>query len=301
MAHGMTYNDTVLFLSLVYSCADVVMEWGTFSTCSRPIHMWLVTSYCSVLIFRLAHVTGTLAAAAASGAAGQAGGEGRADAVGDFLLDLRQKGLMPRAAAAFIWAVALPGFTVWTVLGTWWLWTITQETPQCMPSETHFWFSALWLALCYAWIVIHTALGVAAWILERRVRRAEVELRELEDDDVRSRWGQVSQISSYTALAGAAGPSAGEGLSPAAIKALPAAREITGEEAASGCECPICLTELQEGDMVRRLPGCGHNFHRSCIDLWLLRRADCPLCKGRVATDGAATVGAGPAGVAVEV
>jgi len=211
--------------------------------------------------------------------------------VGDFLLDLRQKGAMPRAVAAFIWAVALPGFTVWTLLGTSWLWTITRETPQCMPSETHFWFSSLWIALCYAWIVIHTALGAAAWILERRVRRAEVELRALEDedDDVRSRWGQVSRISGYQALTTTAGPCAGEGLSPAAIKALPAAWEITAEEAA-GCECPICITELQDGDKVRRLPGCGHHFHRSCIDLWLLRRADCPLCKGPVAAASAVEV-----------
>lgn len=29
----------------------------------------------------------------------------------------------------------------------------------------------------------------------------------------------------------------------------------------------------------RQLDGCGHTFHRSCIDLWLFRRADCPLCK----------------------
>jgi hypothetical protein len=40
--------------------------------------------------------------------------------------------------------------------------------------------------------------------------------------------------------------------------------------------------EFQPPDICRELPGCGHVFHESCIDLWLLRRGDCPLCKHRV-------------------
>uniref|UniRef100_A0A6U9ARD8 RING-type domain-containing protein n=1 Tax=Zooxanthella nutricula TaxID=1333877 RepID=A0A6U9ARD8_9DINO len=274
MTQSLGYNDGILFVSLLYSCVDLAMEWATFAPCAKPIHKWLLVSYVCVLVFRLVHIAGSRAASAVAG---------------DFLLDMRLKGAGPRFMAAFIWAVALPFFTFWTLLGTAWFWRVASETPQCMPSETHFWFSAFWLFLCYAWIVIHSALGVVAWVLERRVRRAEGDLRSLEDDDVLRRWGEVSQIPNFQSLSSAAGPVTGQGLSAESIKALPSAWTL-GAESDSFCgectesgECPICINDLEPGDTVRRLPGCGHTFHRSCIDLWLLRRADCPLCKRAVA------------------
>lgn len=129
--------------------------------------------------------------------------------------------------------------------------------------------------------MIHAALGIVAWLLERRLRRAEGDLRELESDDVLSRWGQVSRLQDYTSL------SVGkqQGLTPAEINSLAGLSPMLigcCEEGHEDRECSICLNEFDEGDMVRRLSVCGHSFHKSCIDLWLLRRADCPLCKRNV-------------------
>lgn len=46
-----------------------------------------------------------------------------------------------------------------------------------------------------------------------------------------------------------------------------------------GDSCAICLDTLEENDDVRGLT-CGHAFHASCLDPWLInRRACCPLCK----------------------
>eukprot|EP00427_Karlodinium_veneficum_P034870 CAMPEP_0169293164 /NCGR_PEP_ID=MMETSP1016-20121227/63137_1 /TAXON_ID=342587 /ORGANISM="Karlodinium micrum, Strain CCMP2283" /LENGTH=233 /DNA_ID=CAMNT_0009383823 /DNA_START=70 /DNA_END=771 /DNA_ORIENTATION=+ len=134
-----------------------------------------------------------------------------------------------------------------------------------------------WQALSYVWVLIHTSLGGIAWVLERRLRRTEDSLREIEDPETLARWGQVSHLPGYTALAN----NSLEGLDPKQIKKLPEVRasEVDlGEE----FECSICLTELRPNDAVRQLAGCKHTFHRSCIDLWLLRRADCPLCKRSV-------------------
>jgi hypothetical protein len=286
MVQPLGYNDAILLSSLVYSCVDLQFEWDSFNSCSRPIHMWLVVSYACVIGFRLTHLLGMRTASAAEGLFGSA--SALESAPGDFLLDLRHKGAMPRVLAYFTWLIALPFFMLWTVIGTSWLWQVTMDTPQCVPTTTHLWFSGLWLALCYVWIVIHVALGGVAWVLERRVRRAEVDLREIADADTISRWGQVSQLSDYRSLTG----TTSAGLSPSEIKALPSETTCSAcdAEVEAACECSICLNGLEPGDTVRRLPLCGHTFHRSCIDLWLLRSADCPLCKRSVrgGGDGAA-------------
>lgn len=45
--------------------------------------------------------------------------------------------------------------------------------------------------------------------------------------------------------------------------------------------CMVCLSDFTVGEEVRRLP-CGHVFHASCIDEWLRRCTDCPICKANV-------------------
>lgn len=45
--------------------------------------------------------------------------------------------------------------------------------------------------------------------------------------------------------------------------------------------CMVCLCEFQIADTCRKLP-CNHVFHQGCIDEWLQRCTDCPICKGNV-------------------
>jgi hypothetical protein len=164
-----------------------------------------------------------------------------------------------------------------TGVGTFWLWESKRLSAQCLPMGMPLVFIVTWQALSYAWILIHATLGGVAWILERRVRTTEASLRSMEDSDTLARWGQVSMLPGYTALAN---NSLG-GLSPDQIHELP---EMPAAEAKLGedSECSICLNDICQDDTVRLLSSCGHSFHRSCIDLWLLRRADCPLCKQSV-------------------
>lgn len=44
--------------------------------------------------------------------------------------------------------------------------------------------------------------------------------------------------------------------------------------------CSICLEEMKQCSPVRKLQ-CGHTFHPSCINNWLIfsRSAKCPLCQ----------------------
>lgn len=41
--------------------------------------------------------------------------------------------------------------------------------------------------------------------------------------------------------------------------------------------CAICLDGYEHNNRVRILP-CNHCFHVNCIDVWLRKRATCPMC-----------------------
>jgi hypothetical protein len=134
----------------------------------------------------------------------------------------------------------------------------------------------LWQLLSYFWIAAHARIGLAALCRERQIRAAESDLRAMEDPDTLERWGAVSQQHSLSESGKASTP----GLTPADIIALGGTHKHAPKTDCSEVdECPICLAEFCEGDALRRLPNCVHTFHRSCIDLWLLQSASCPLCK----------------------
>lgn len=261
---ALSTNDAVLMLSLLYLCMDMQFSWHEFSECRWPVHRWLLVSYAFIILFRLSHVVGTLRAAAEEG---------------DFLLNLRHKGALPQFIVMSTWLFMLPLFTVWTAVGTFWLYDSKRGSAQCLPMGMLFTFIVTWQVLSYAWIAVHVGVGSIAWVLERRLQKAELNLRSIEDADMLGRWGQVSRLPGYMALTDAL-PG---GLAPTEIASLPAL--VAGKaEIGEGVECPICLSDVRIGDNVRQLGTCGHVFHRSCLDLWLLRRPDCPLCKRNVRT-----------------
>ncbi|KAK9824127.1 hypothetical protein WJX72_007979 [[Myrmecia] bisecta] len=73
-----------------------------------------------------------------------------------------------------------------------------------------------------------------------------------------------------------------KGASEAAIERIPVtvlAADGLGEDEDN--KCSICLDELVMGSVLRRLP-CGHQFHRTCLDKWLLQKATCPICQAHI-------------------
>ncbi|XP_049388657.1 RING-H2 finger protein ATL56-like [Solanum stenotomum] len=50
-------------------------------------------------------------------------------------------------------------------------------------------------------------------------------------------------------------------------------------------DCAICLEGFKDGEFCRKLPDCGHLFHVKCVDSWLMRVLNCPICRTRVRVD----------------
>ncbi|CAI0471961.1 unnamed protein product [Linum tenue] len=76
------------------------------------------------------------------------------------------------------------------------------------------------------------------------------------------------------------------GLEPVVVAAIPTMK-FTPEafSSAEEAQCSICLGEYQEKEVLRIMPKCGHNFHLSCIDVWLRKQSTCPVCRFPVQQD----------------
>ena len=48
-----------------------------------------------------------------------------------------------------------------------------------------------------------------------------------------------------------------------------------------GRTCIICRDDMSLGDS-KKLPGCGHAFHKSCLREWLVQQQTCPTCRGDI-------------------
>jgi len=259
-----THADLVLFMSLMWLSLDLYLSWDSFRYCPRPIHHWLLASYLIMLTMRAASVVSS---------------RWTSTHAGFFLLNLRQGG-HKQTLVNFMWFVITPLFSLWTMLGTYWIFVVMSRAPDTMPGGMHSIILVVWQVMSYLWFGMYGYVGLVAWRFERCLRSAESDLRSLEDGETIARWGRISNLENYRSLPTVMAAGA---MTPLSIGALPGVRPYRRRSVAAGNDdCPICLENFQEGDTVRELKACSHVFHKSCVDLWLLRSSECPLCKTKV-------------------
>ena len=160
--------------------------------------------------------------------------------------------------------VLYPFFLIWVLMGTIWYAEIHAKTPNCFKDPQHSWYIVLWIVLCYIWIIVYTTLISISAILYFRTRSLESQMESL-----------LSQYQGEPPNLDVSGWST-NGMQPARIQELEFRDLSSCEEQRDSCS--ICFEELQKRQRVRVLP-CEHMFHIACIDPWLIRTANCPLCK----------------------
>ncbi|XP_074426530.1 E3 ubiquitin-protein ligase ARK2C isoform X2 [Larus michahellis] len=106
------------------------------------------------------------------------------------------------------------------------------------------------------------------------VRESYEELLQLED-----RLGSVSRGAVQNTIERFTFPHKYKKRRPQEGKAEP----DDGEESDTDEKCTICLSMLEDGEDVRRLP-CMHLFHQVCVDQWLATSKKCPICRVDIET-----------------
>ena len=43
--------------------------------------------------------------------------------------------------------------------------------------------------------------------------------------------------------------------------------------------CPICIEEMEEGQVISKIKKCGHIYHKECIKPWVYKNFNCPICR----------------------
>ncbi|KAM3343479.1 RING-H2 finger protein ATL40 [Capsicum galapagoense] len=84
-----------------------------------------------------------------------------------------------------------------------------------------------------------------------------------------------SQISNVTSVSQVEPPK--HGLDPSIMTSLPIFLYKKSEQ--HTIECSICLSTIEDGELVRILPNCKHSFHVECIDKWFDCHSTCPVCR----------------------
>jgi len=254
-----------IVLVLLGCCVlDQIVQWGSLVQCSKPIHAWLLATYACACALRLAFRSADRYLGIAS------------SDLPWYLQRSKLRGPFPQAYMAAWVLVPLPFVTYWSILGITWLNDVLENSPDSLyNSNGHAHVAVVVTCLIFNLLAVLAGLVFVlyACIVSRSFAAAGDALNAISDADLVERWGPVQPMLAEDF---------GSGLSPSEIACLPCDEVLSDCAPCCATNCAICLTNFAKQDRIRRLPNCKHEFHRPCIDQWLLRVASCPLCMAPV-------------------
>lgn len=117
--------------------------------CVQPIEVWLLISFCVVVVMRLAHMLSEV--------------DTDEDVVDPWCLKLFVE-VELRAFAAVIVGALYPVLLTLTLLGSVW-YAEVHEDPDCFVNLEQNWYVFLWLIIFYIWVISYTTAIIASTIV----------------------------------------------------------------------------------------------------------------------------------------
>ncbi|CAG9313394.1 unnamed protein product [Blepharisma stoltei] len=226
-----------------------MVTWQDFTSCVKPIEIWLLVSCALLALIRFTHILENFA-------------ENEPNEPWCFQAFSRSFSLSSIISVGVIY----PIFLAWIIIGTFWFAEVQSQAKyvgsECFKNPQEKWYFALWLVVFYSWIIAYTTSIMISILSYLRNRVIEGEYTQLIEQ-----YGN-EDAPSFTSSA--------RGLSPGSILKFNVS-EINSPERGAFI-CSVCLEDLQVREKVRIMP-CGHRFHLRCIDIWLMRQSNCPNCK----------------------
>lgn len=245
------FLDFVLITTMAYLIYDVVDHSNDYSTCAKPINLWLLAVYVTLLLLKFSI---------------------------NIVLSSDRLGLVKCCRLTLVCGL-IPFLVEWTIQGTIWYLDISNNTPDCIPSDRLPPLIIWWIFVCYAVIIILFAIliyEICCMIKKRRVR-ALIQNYLNSDNPQRD-------IEYFNSLIERGDLSPDEiPLSKNEFKELDCRsfHNITFID----YQCSICCENLKNEEHIIKMFVCGHLFHNNCLEQWLYRKPLCPNCKRNVRND----------------
>jgi len=260
MSSAIFHLNSVILIIIGFQTTDVISHWERYQSCHSPIQLFLLLTYCTIILHRVLIVIKHLITASPK---------------------------IKKSLTFAIYGIIQPIFLYLTIQGMIWQNLNFTFTPDCIPNEElpfMVWGWIIFLIIFDGIFVYITISKLITWwkirALRRRMYRIVDELLIMNENTLQQILLANPDYESMTNIY----VSRDIGISHddrAKIPVMCYKKEIA--EHSDNIEiCPICCDEFQEDVEIKSLPGCKHLFHSICVDEWLKVNSLCPMCRACV-------------------
>ena len=156
--------------------------------------------------------------------------------------------------------ILIPFLYAWTIIGTVWY----DQSKSCLKMTEKYkndlnGFFLFWLILTYFYLIIYTIFKVLFILHLRGIIQAPIQVRNQQQPGHQT----VNRLS-YEVK-----------------KSLPSCKKKNISDNTID-DCVICISNIENNDVIKILPNCLHFYHDKCINEWLIDNNNCPMCRAEI-------------------